>query len=158
MKPAAGGAMTDQQFLDFAAQTDMVEANIGQMAQSAGTAQAVKDFGQTLVTDHTKDYAQLGTIAKGANLTMPGSIDKEHNKMMIEPFTKLKGTAFDHKFAQEMVAGHTKAIAVYTKESKDATNPDLKSYAAQALPTLQQHLDTAKSLTKPSAMSAMTAK
>jgi putative membrane protein len=67
---------------------------------------------------------------------------------MIDPFQKLKGAAFDHKFAQEMVAGHTKAIAVYKKEAADAENPALKSYAEQALPTLQQHLDHAKELEK----------
>jgi putative membrane protein len=158
MKPMAGGSMTDQQFVDFVAQTDMVEANLGQLAQTASTNQSVKDFGQMLVTDHTKNYAQLGTIAKGASLNMPGSIDKDHDKMMIDPFMKLKGNAFDHKFEQEMVAGHTKAIAVFTKEAKDAQNPDLKSFAEQTLPALQKHLDAAKGLGKPSAMSAMTAK
>jgi putative membrane protein len=47
-----------------------------------------------------------------------------------------------------MIAGHTKAIAVYKKESTDAQNPALKSYAEQTLPTLQKHLDGAKALEK----------
>jgi putative membrane protein len=143
-----GGAMTDQQFVDFAAQTDMVEANVGQMAENSGSAQGVKDMGQMLVTDHTSDYNQLSQVAKTANLTVPTAIDAGHNKMMIDPFTKLKGAAFDHKFAMEMVAGHTKAIEVYKKEAADATSPDLKSYAQQTLPTLQKHLDAAKALAK----------
>jgi putative membrane protein len=143
-----GGAMTDQQFVDFAAQTDMVEANIGQMAENSGSAQGVKDLGQMLVTDHTGDYGQISQVAKTDNLTVPTAIDAEHNKMMIDPFTKLKGAAFDKKFAAEMVAGHTKAIAIYKKEAADATSPDLKSYAQQTLPTLQKHLDAAKALAK----------
>jgi putative membrane protein len=140
--------MTDQQFVDFAAQTDMVEANLGQLAGNVADSQAVKDYGQMLVTDHTKDYGQLSDVAHQANLNVPNAIDSAHNKMMIDPFQKLKGAAFDHKFAQEMVAGHTKAIAVYKKEAADAENPALKSYAEQALPTLQQHLDHAKELEK----------
>jgi putative membrane protein len=140
--------MTDQQFVDFAAQTDMVEANLGQLAGNVGDSQAVKDYGQMLTTDHTKDYGQLSAAAQQASLNVPNAIDKEHNKMMIDPFQKLKGAAFDHKFAAEMVAGHTKAIAVYKKEADDAQNPALKSYAQAALPTLQQHLDQAKSLEK----------
>ncbi len=67
---------------------------------------------------------------------------------MIDPFQKLKGAAFDHKYVQEMVAGHTKAIAIYKKEAADAQNPALKSYAEQTLPTLEKHLDGAKSLLK----------
>jgi putative membrane protein len=67
---------------------------------------------------------------------------------MIDPFQKLKGTAFDRHYAQEMVAGHTKAIAIYKKEAADAQNPALKSYAEQALPVLEKHLDDAKGLAK----------
>ncbi|MGC2546527.1 MAG: hypothetical protein WA426_11825, partial [Silvibacterium sp.] len=38
-KAAEGRAMSDQQFVDFAAQTDMVEANLGQLAQTVASAQ-----------------------------------------------------------------------------------------------------------------------
>jgi putative membrane protein len=145
---AAAAAMTDQQFVDFAAQTDMVEANLGQLAGSAADAQPVKDYAQMLVTDHTNDFHQLYDIAHQANLNMPMAIDAEHNKAMIDPFQKLKGAAFDHRYVHEMIAGHTKAIAVYKKEAADAQNPALKSYAEQVLPTLQKHLDGAKALEK----------
>jgi putative membrane protein len=147
-KPAAGhSGMTDQQFLDFAAQTDMVEANLGQLAQNAASSQQVKDYGQMLATDHTNDYQQLSTIASQAGLTEPTAIDAVHNKA-IASFHQLKGAAFDHRYAAEMVAGHTKAIALYKKEAADAQNPALKSYAQQTLPTLQKHLDGAKALSK----------
>jgi putative membrane protein len=147
-KAAGGAAMSDQQFVDFAAQTDMVEANLGQLAQSTASAQPVKDYGQMLATDHTQDFHQLYGVAQQASLKMPDAIDAEHNKAMIDPFQKLKGAAFDRHYVQEMIAGHTKAIAVYKKESTDAQNPALKSYAEQTLPTLQKHLDGAKALEK----------
>ena len=145
---AATSAMTDQQFVDFAAQTDMVEANLGQMAESVASAQPVKDYAQMLVTDHTNDFNQLYGVAHQANLNMPNAIDAEHNKAMIDPFQKLKGAAFDHHYVQEMIAGHTKALAVFKKEAADAQNPALKSYAEQDLPVLQKHLDGAKALEK----------
>jgi len=141
-------AMTDQQFIDMAAQTDMTEANLGQLAATNAGAQAVKDYAQMLVTDHTGDYNQLGALAaKAGGLTVPKGLDAEHQKM-VAPFEKLKGAAFDHRYIQEMIAGHTKAISVYTKESTDATSADLKSYASQTLPTLHKHLDGAKDLSK----------
>jgi putative membrane protein len=147
-KAAAKGGMSDQQFVDFAAQTDMVEANLGQLANNVADSQGVKDFGQTLVTDHTSDFEQLKTAAQQASLNVPTAIDAQHNKAMIEPFQKLKGAAFDRKYVQEMTAGHMKAIATYKKESEDAQNPAIKSYAATALPVLQKHLDAAKELAK----------
>ncbi len=148
MHKAAGPAMTDQQFVDFAAQTDMVEANLGQLAQTAAKSQQVKDYAQMLVTDHTNDYHQLYTVAPQANLTVPNAIDAENNKKMIDPFQKLNGAAFDRRYIAEMVSGHTKAIAIYKKEAADAQNPALKSYAEQALPVLEKHLEGAKDLEK----------
>jgi putative membrane protein len=146
-KKAGKMAMTDQQFVDFAAQTDMTEANLGQVAQDKG-GDAVKSYGQELRTDHTSDYDQLTAAAQKANLTVPGAIDAEHNKA-IDALDKLKGAAFDHRFAHEMVAGHEHAVAVYKKEADDAQSPDLKAYAQQALSTLQKHADDAKQLEKP---------
>jgi len=147
-KAEKGPAMSDQKFVDFAAQTDMVEANLGQMAQSVSDSQPVKDYGQMLVTDHTNDFHQLYSVAHQANLTMPDAIDAENDKTMIDPFEKLKGEAFDHRYIHEMIAGHTKAIEIYKNEAADAQNPALKSYAEQALPVLEKHLAGAKALEK----------
>jgi putative membrane protein len=47
-----------------------------------------------------------------------------------------------------MIAGHTKAIAIYKKEADNAQNASIKSYAQTALPVLQKHLDQAKALAK----------
>jgi putative membrane protein len=147
-KKAAAVPMTDQQFVDFAGQTDMVEINLGKLAQDSASSQAVKDYAQMLITDHTNDFNQLYDVAHGASLTRPDAIDTENNKKMIDPFQKLKGAAFDHHYIQEMVAGHTKAIALYKKESADAESPAVKTYAENAIPVLEKHLDGAKELEK----------
>ena len=145
-QPKAKGTMTDQQFVDFAAQTDMVEANLGQLAQTVSDNQQVKDYAQMLVTDHTKDFGDLHTAAQQAGLTVPGAIDAAHNKSMIDRFQKLKGAAFDHKFIPAAIAGHMHAIEDYKKEAADSQNPAIKSYAEAAIPILEKHLAGAKDL------------
>lgn len=134
-----------QEFVDFAAQTDMTEAHLGQLAQDKGESQAIKDYGQMLVTDHTNDYNQLTAVATKDNLNVPKGIDKKHWEM-IAPLEKLKGAAFDRKFEQTMITGHTAAEATYKKEAADGTNTDIKAYAQQAAPVVQKHLDQAKDL------------
>ena len=94
---AAGAGMTDQQFVTFAAQTDMVEANLGQLAQTNASSQDVKDYAQTLTTDHTQDMGNLATAAQQANLTVPNAIDTMHNKEMIGPFQKLSSVPGDQR-------------------------------------------------------------
>jgi putative membrane protein len=147
-KPAQGSTMTDQQFVEFVAQTDMVEANLGQLAQTASSSQPLKDYAQMLVTDHTNDLHKVQDTAHQISLNVPNAIDAENNKTMIAPFEKLTGAAFDARYAREMVAGHTKAIAIFKKEAADAQNPALKSYAEETLPTLEKHLAGAKDLEK----------
>lgn len=144
---AKGAPMTDQQFIDMAAQTDMLEAHLGQMAADQATGQDVKDYAAMLVTDHTADYQQLTALAAKDALTVPTGLDAAHNRM-IAPFEKLKGAAFDSRYTHEMIAGHTGAIGVYTKEAAGAENADLKAYASATLPTLHKHLDGAKDLSK----------
>lgn len=143
----SANAMTDQAFINMAAQTDMLEAHLGQMAQDQASSQDVKNYAQMLVTDHTSDYQALGALAAKDGFTVPNALDAVHNKM-IAPFEKLKGTAFDSRYIHTMIAGHTEAIGVYTKEASDAQNTDVKSYASATLPTLNKHLDGAKDLSK----------
>lgn len=135
--------MSDQQFVDFAAQTDMVEANLGQLAENVAASRGVKDYAQMLVTDHTNDYHQL---QQQAGFTVPNAIDTENNKILISRFHKLNGAKFDRRYIQTMVAGHTKAIAVFQKEAVDAQSPILRSYALQDLSVLQKHLEGAQTL------------
>jgi putative membrane protein len=142
---AGAAAGSDQSFVDFAAQTDMLEAHLGQMAQDQAAKQDVKTYAQMLNTDHTSDYNALTTAATKAGDSVPKGIDAAGNKV-IARFEKLKGASFDRTFLREMVAGHTKAIARYKEEIDKGQNADVKAYAQQALPTLEKHLNDAKDL------------
>lgn len=147
-KGAEKSAMSDQKFIETAAQIDMVEANLGQLAGTNAGEQGVKDYGQTLATDHTQDYQNLQNVAKQANLNVPTAIDAEHNKMMVDPLEKLNGAAFDKKYVQDMVAGHSKALELYKKEAQNAQSDAVKSYAQSVVPVLEKHLADAKDLEK----------
>lgn len=143
---AANGS-TDEKFVTTAAQTDMLEAHLGQMAMDRAASQAVKAYAQMLVTDHTSDYQQLSAIATKAGLTVPKGLDTLRNRE-IKPFDKLKGSVFDRRFAREMITGHTKAIAEYRHEGQSGTSTEIKAYTKQTLPTLEKHLHEAEALEK----------
>lgn len=143
----------DQKFVDFAAQTDMLEAHLGQMAVDQASGQNVKDFAQMLVTDHTSDYQQLNDLSAKTGIAIPKGIDAQGDKM-IATFEKLKGAAFDKRFAHEMISGHEKAIDVYKREISSGQNTDVKAYASRAMPVLEKHLQGAKELQAPHAASA----
>jgi putative membrane protein len=145
-KKTSGSSMNDQQFVNFAGQTDMVDANLGQLARTVAPSQPIKDFAQKLVTDQTDDFQELSKAVHESSLHVPNAIDKDHDRAMIDPFQKLKGAAFDRRFVKEMIEGDTKAIDIYKKEAVDAQTPALRSYAEEALPVLQTHLSDARKM------------
>src|SRR3954454_19784081 len=139
--------VADQEFVTFAAQNDMAEAHLGQLAAEQASSQAVKEYAQMLVTDHTKDYQQLSMLAQKAGVDVPKELDASHIKL-IAPLQKLKGPAFDRRFATQNIAAHETAAAAYDKESRDGQNPDLKAYATQTIPILEKHKNEAQQLSK----------
>src|ERR1700751_2216332 len=88
---AQAGAVSkaDQDFIDTAAQTDMLEVHLGQMAQDQAGDQKVKDYAQMLITDHTNDYNQVTALATKLGATVPKGIDAAGNRI-IAPFEKAK--------------------------------------------------------------------
>lgn len=147
-KVAQGRKMSERGFLDFAAQTDMIQANIGQLAETTASAQPVRGYAETLVADQTKDFQQLCNVAHEAKLNLPTAIYAEYNTTLISPLNQLRGSAFDRRYIRDVISNDARAIAVYKREAADARNPFVKSYAEQALPSLHKHLEDARALEK----------
>jgi putative membrane protein len=140
----------DKQFMKMAADANMTEAHVGQMAQDQGATDAVKDFGKTLVGDHTKAYQDLQAVATKTGENIPDGIDVKRMPA-VESLAKLKGPAFDRAFARYEVQDHQKAIAAFKREADKGENADVKAYAQTTLPTLESHLKQAQELEKPAA-------
>lgn len=140
---SSGSSMGDQQFVNFAGQTDMVDANLGQLARTVAPSQPIKDYAQKLVTNQTSDFEALSKVAQQSSFNVPIAIDKDHDRTMIDPFQKLKGAVFDRRFVKEMIEKDMRAIEIYKKEAAHAQTPALRSYAEEALPILQADLSEA---------------
>ena len=139
---------SDKDFLTMAAKTDMTEAHMGQMAQEQAEDSGVKDFGQQLITDHTKDYANLTELATKVGADIPKGIDA-HRDRSIEALVHLKGKAFDRRFLQEQIQGHEKVDAACKREAEHGQNADVKAFAAQMDSMVEEHLHKAQDLAKP---------
>ena len=135
----------ERQFIDKAAQINMTEAHMGQMAQNKGETQAIKNFGQTLVNDHTQAYNRLSAIAQQDGYTIPKAINQQ-NQSEIEKFQNVSGQQFDNQFSQKEVQDHQQALNWFRSEEQNLQNPDLKAYATQTAATIEKHLSMAQNL------------
>ena len=129
----------------MAADTNMAEAHMGQMAQEQASAQKVKDYGQTLSKDHTSSYEALSVLATKTGTSIPKALPPDRN---VSRLAHLKGSSFDHAFAQEEVQMHRSAMVAFKREAEHGTDPDVKAWAQSQLPTLEGHLQAAQDLTK----------
>lgn len=132
-----------QGFLRAAAEINMTEMKLGQLAQDRASAPAIKKLGERLVTDHAKMNKDLTQLAKSHDVTLPEKLDKMHQKL-VDQLQNLKGTEFDKAFAKDMVAGHEKAIHRFESEAKNGQDSEVKAWAERWLPALRAHLELAK--------------
>lgn len=136
----------DSEFLVAAAETDLMEIEIGKLAQTKGTNQGVKDFGKMLVDDHTKSANDTKPLAEKLGVSLPTSITDKGKEHYAELNGKEAGKDFDQKFADMMVKGHEEAISKMEKASQEANDAEVKAWAANMVPTLRMHLEHAKTL------------
>ena len=133
----------DHKFAEEAASGGAAEVEMGKLASEKASNDKVKQFGQRMVTDHSRAGNELKTLANKKNMTLPDSPDAK-SKAMMDKISKLSGAAFDKAYMQDMVKDHQKDVAEFQKESSNGADPDLKNWAATTLPTLQEHLRMAK--------------
>jgi putative membrane protein len=122
---------------------DNSEIKLGQLAEAKGQNAKVKDFGKTLVADHTRAKQEAANVASAMSVTPTD----EASPAALAEYTKLSGeprSSFDRDFARYMVSDHERVIKMFEAqaESKDKT----ASLAQQQLPTLRKHLAIARSL------------
>lgn len=117
---------------------------IGELAQTQGESQAVKDFGKLLVADHGAHKQELGALAQAAGIKTTDDLSDDA-KANLEKLEALRGHAFDREFKTMMVEDHTKDIGKYEKQASSG-DADTAALAQKTLPTLRKHLEAAKSL------------
>ncbi|HEX8524219.1 MAG TPA: DUF4142 domain-containing protein [Tepidisphaeraceae bacterium] len=136
-------ANKDKKFITEAASGGMLEVRLGEYASKNATNQAVKDFGQQMVTDHSRANEQLMTLAQSKGVDVPKELDKKEQKTY-DRLTKMSGADFDKAYMKEMVKDHEKDVKEFEKEAKDGKDEEIKKFASDNVETLRHHLEMAR--------------
>ena len=146
--PAFAATKTKHHGNDFAykaAQGGMAEVKFSELAQTNSQNQKVQDFAKRMITDHSAANDRLKDIATKDGIKIPDDIarwqQKEYSRLQ-----NLNGEQFDRAYAARMVKDHEKAIALFQKEAQDGRVADVKQFASDTLPTIEEHFKMAKDL------------
>ena len=147
---STGGGMSamtpeDKEFVSDAGMDGLFEVQAGNLALQKAENADVKSFAQRMVTDHGAANTELAQLATTKGLALPTELGGEA-ETMYKHLEGLSGAEFDKSYMQHMVEGHDKDVAEFDKVSTTGGDSDLKAWAGQKLPTLQQHQQMAKDI------------
>lgn len=133
----------DRAFITEAAEGGLAEVDLGRLATKQAANEAVKQFGQRMVDDHSKANDELTSLAQQKGMTVPTAPNAKQ-QATAQRLEKLQGAEFDKAYMQDMLQDHKKDVAAFEKASKSAQDADLKAWAGKTLPTLRDHLQLAQ--------------
>ncbi len=140
----SGADKVSQVFVRDIIQRNLVEIQLGQLAQNKAQSAEVKSYGQMLVTDQSASNEQAEKVAERIGIAIPTETSV-NQRAMYDRMSNLSGTAFDRALIKEIIADHKMDIARFENEAKKQNDP-VGDFANQALPILKKHLDAARTL------------
>lgn len=146
---ASAQQLSAQDFAKKVAISDMFEIQSGQLAADKAQSEDVRSFGQEMVDDHTETSEDLRELVKDEkiNVELPTQLDKDHQAKL----DQLKNSAsnqFDQTYVSQQVQAHQNAVKLFENYSKNGENEELREWAEDTLPSLQEHLKDAQALSE----------
>lgn len=135
----------DREFLKQAAQVNVSEQRLSEIATNKASNQQVQQFAQQLKQDHQSAEQNLSRIAQQVNMQLPKEAEQARQRK-IQELQSLSGEQFDRQFVSHIIDEHQKTINRYENQAQQASNPQVKQYAQNQLPVLRDHLERAKDL------------
>ena len=132
----------DTAFIRDVVAGNLLEVQLGNLAERKASNPAVKQFAQQMVKDHTAMEKQW--IALGARNGVPVPALDPAGKQAMSQLEKLSGTEFDQAYMTSMVNDHQQTVNVLQQLARQAQSAEVRQLAASGLPTVQQHLTMAQ--------------
>ena len=167
----AGVSNSDKNFVSDQLSDGMAEIELAKVARDHAASPDVKQFAQMMIDDHTKAGDELKQIATSNSIPIETQIDDKQQNLM-DKLSKLNGADFDKEYMSAMVDDHQDAVrdvrsrvdenrsatdrltgknpenpaAVKPEQSDNRLTMSINEWAANTLPTVEQHLDRAKEI------------
>src|SRR5687767_2960993 len=150
----------DKLFVVMAAIDNEFEIQAGQKAQQKSQNDQVKQVAQKMVDDHTKAKQQLQQVAQQLQVQLPEQLPRM-KQATLQVMNALPADQFDKHYMAHLQAQHARDVTKFNSTSQLAQNDQVKQFAQQQLPVLQQHFahvnQTAQAMGLPSGMEAVQA-
>lgn len=142
---SADKAGSASQFVTTAARNNQLEIELGQLAAQKASNEKVQELGQKLVQHHREATEKLTSIASKKNIEVPQTLS-ENQRSEVAQFRELSGSEFDRRYTSRLVDEHKKDIQRFEQQVNQGSDPEIREFARNTLPTLREHLQEAQQL------------
>lgn len=133
----------------FVTQTSLgtpVQVDAGRVAEAKATTQAIRNYADLMVSSHITVNNALEAILKTKAPTPPPTLLKAAYATMVATLQHEQGKTLDADYVRGQVNYQYANAALYKYEIANGTDPDLKAFAQQTLPKIEDHLERALKL------------
>lgn len=135
----------DRLFARLAAAGGLAEVELGKMAGEKAKADAVKEFADMMVRDHTDANTKLKDLADAAKIPLPTELDPDH-QLVRDRLNKLTDEAFDAGYIKAQIVDHQKTAQLLAWELSFGEDAEMQRLAAAILPVVLDHLRRAQEI------------
>ncbi len=128
----------DQLFVVRAAEGNLAEITVAQMALQKSKTPGVKSVAQTIITGHGQAQSDLMALATAKSLMIKPMLSATHMAVS-DHLRKAKGADFDKMYMANQTDDHENTIALFQTEIANGQDSDLKAYAQKYLPDIVGH-------------------
>jgi putative membrane protein len=147
--PTEAPAMLNAVDFNFVGQANLgapFQVDSGRIAETKSTSAAIRSYAHLMVTSHIPVVEALSAILQRKNVTPSNTLLHGAYDAMLFTLNADHGTAFDQNYVNGQVEYQKGNAALFQQEIQNGSDPDLKQFARETLPKIEDHLQRALKL------------
>jgi putative membrane protein len=151
--PTEAPATLDAVDYNFVGQANLgapFQVDSGRLAETKSGSTSIRDYAHLMVTSHIPVAAALSKILQQKNVTPSNTLLHGAYDAMISTLQADSGAAFDRDYVNGQVEYQKGNAALFRQEIENGSDPELKQFARQTLPKIEDHLQRALRLAEAS--------
>ena len=122
------------------------QVDSGRIAETKSPSPAIRSYAHLMVTSHIPVVDALNAILQRKNVTPSNTLLHGAYDAMLFTLYADHGAAFDQNYVNGQVEYQKGNAALFQQEIQNGSDPDLKEFARQTLPKIEDHLQRALKL------------
>jgi putative membrane protein len=146
--PEAPGMLNAVDF-NFVGQANLgapFQVDSGRIAETKSTSAGIRSYAHLMVTSHIPVVDALNAILQRKNVTPSNPLLHGAYDAMLFTLYAEHGTAFDQTYVNGQVEYQKANAALFQQEIQNGGDPDLRQFARETLPKIEDHLQRALTL------------